>query len=165
MRSLLFVALSIVLTLNCSVLFSQSAQQAVQHDHVVDNGDGTVTDTKTDLMWAAKDNGSAIGWDDAQKYCKNFRGGGHSDWRMPTMAELRGLYDQYYTQPAGAYSAHLTPRISLGCIWIWSSETAGSSEAHLFSFDLGMGDTLERSYSKFPHALAVRSRDDVHEKR
>ena len=35
---------------------------AMASDRFVDHGDGTVTDTKTGLMWAAKDNGSPINW-------------------------------------------------------------------------------------------------------
>ncbi len=54
---------------------------------------GTVLDTRTKLMWAAKDNGSDITWDDAKSYCENYRRGGHKDWRMPTQDELAGLYD------------------------------------------------------------------------
>jgi len=38
--------------------------------------DGTVLDTKTNLMWAAKDNGSNINWQGAKSYCENYRGGG-----------------------------------------------------------------------------------------
>jgi uncharacterized caspase-like protein len=46
---------------------------------------GTVMDTLTNLMWAAKDNGSDINWTDAKSYCENYRGGGYADWRMPTL--------------------------------------------------------------------------------
>lgn len=52
------------------------------------NKDGTVTDTKTNLMWAAQDNGSDMEWSDANYYCKNYRVGGYKDWRLPTTDEL-----------------------------------------------------------------------------
>ena len=55
--------------------------------------DGTVLDTRTNLMWAAKDNDSNIDWSGAKSYCENYRGGGYTDWRMPTQDELSGLYD------------------------------------------------------------------------
>ena len=32
---------------------------------------GTVLDTKTNLMWAATDNGKGISWEDAKKYVLN----------------------------------------------------------------------------------------------
>lgn len=59
---------------------------------VYDNG--TVLDTRTNLMWAAKDNGSNINWQNAKEYCENYRGGGYTDWRVPTQDELAGLYDR-----------------------------------------------------------------------
>jgi len=37
---------------------------------------GIVLDTKTNLMWAAKDNGRAVDWQSARSYCENYRGGG-----------------------------------------------------------------------------------------
>jgi len=54
---------------------------------------GIVSDTRTNLMWAAKDNGSGINWANAKSYYENYRGGGYTDWRMPTQDELAGLYD------------------------------------------------------------------------
>ena len=97
---------------------------------------GTVLDTRTNLMWAAKDNGSNIKWVDAKSYCKNYRGGGYTDWRMPTQDELAGLYDgaKTYEVDCGA-DAHLMELIRLTCIWVWASDTRGS--AAIVNFDLG----------------------------
>ncbi|MDM8544789.1 hypothetical protein QUF90_27280 [Desulfococcaceae bacterium HSG9] len=36
---------------------------------------GTVKDTKTGLVWAAKENGKIINWKDAKKYCAKYKGG------------------------------------------------------------------------------------------
>ena len=70
----------------------------------VDNGDGTVTDTRTGLMWkqclegqsGADCEGSAgqFNWDDAMKIPQtvNQRGfAGYHDWRLPTIKELESL--------------------------------------------------------------------------
>jgi hypothetical protein len=56
-RFLLGGALSFVLGLCCFAA-----------ERFVENKNGAVTDTKTGLMWAAKDNGSKINWYDAKKY-------------------------------------------------------------------------------------------------
>ena len=53
---------------------------ALSADRFVDNGDGTVTDTKIGLMWAVKDNGNHISWPNALSYCQNYNGGGYTDW-------------------------------------------------------------------------------------
>ncbi len=54
---------------------------------------GTVLDTGSGLMWASKDNEMDVEDYGATLYCKNFRGGGYKDWRMPTTFELAGLFD------------------------------------------------------------------------
>jgi hypothetical protein len=80
---------------------------------------GTVLDTKTNLMWAAKDNGSDIKWQDAKFYCENYHGGGYTDWRLPTLDELEGLYDASKSRPATCYgrnSIHVaTELIDITC--------------------------------------------------
>ena len=57
----------------------------------IDNGDFTITDTDTGLMWQqlySKGN-----WDTAYNYCENLEVGDHYDWRLPTMLDLEGLID------------------------------------------------------------------------
>ncbi len=49
----------------------------------VDNGDGTVTDTRRQLMWQKDDNGEEVTFEGAQKYCQTLRLGGYTDWRLP----------------------------------------------------------------------------------
>ncbi|MBT5028108.1 MAG: DUF1566 domain-containing protein [Nitrospinaceae bacterium] len=67
----------------------------------VDNGDGTVTDLETKLMWkqtdSYQDTSKWVNWFRALEYVKklnleNF--GGHNDWRIPDLEEAEGLYDE-----------------------------------------------------------------------
>ena len=97
--------------------------------------DGTVLDTKTNLMWAAKDNGSDINWADAKAYCENYHGGGYNDWRLPTQDELAGLYDssKSYKLTQVNNNVHLTELIQLFTCGFWASETSGGV-ATCFSF-------------------------------
>jgi hypothetical protein len=53
----------------------------------VDNGDGTVTDTKRKIMWQKGDNGKEVTFEEAQKYCMTLRVGGYTDWRLPNPEE------------------------------------------------------------------------------
>lgn len=63
-----------------------------------DNGNGTITDTKTGLMWTKKDSyadlGKCLEWDAAKNYVTGLRIGGHNDWRLPTNLEMLGIYEQ-----------------------------------------------------------------------
>ncbi len=98
--------------------------------------DGTVLDTQTHLMWAARDNGSDIDWTAAGTYCRNFGLGGHTDWRLPTQEELAGIFDRAKTQPnraAEEYPLHLTGLIELSSCCAWAAETRkGEAAALLF---------------------------------
>jgi len=55
-----------------------------------DNGDGTITDNVTGLMWV-KARGSLISWSDAVAGASTNRTAGYSDWRMPTIKESYSL--------------------------------------------------------------------------
>jgi hypothetical protein len=55
-----------------------------------DNGDGTITDNVTGLMWV-KARGSKIAWSDAVAGASTNRTAGYSDWRMPTIKESYSL--------------------------------------------------------------------------
>jgi hypothetical protein len=53
----------------------------------------TWVDPKTKLMWALKDNGLDVNWEEAINYCRQLQLGGFSDWRLPEIGELEGIYD------------------------------------------------------------------------
>ncbi len=64
-----------------------------------DNGDGTVTDHKTGLIWAkdANPNGT-MSWKEALDYANNLSlgtscGTPRTDWRLPNVKELQSLID------------------------------------------------------------------------
>ncbi len=122
-------------------------------DRFVDNGDGTVTDTKTGLMWAALDNGSNISWLNADTYCLNYDGGGYGDWRMPTLTELESLYDP---KVENRHGYHLTKLIETTAASCWASDTRGYEAARL-NFTYGQIYWLRKSFSGRSRVLPVRS--------
>ena len=56
----------------------------------MDNGDGTVTDKLTGLMWI-KDETKRMTWQAALDYVKTLNTGSHTDWRLPNVEELRSF--------------------------------------------------------------------------
>lgn len=58
-----------------------------------DNGDGTVTDRATGLMWQKADSGRAMDWEHALAYAGSLELAGHSDWRLPNAKELQSIVD------------------------------------------------------------------------
>ncbi len=67
----------------------------------VDNGNGTVTDMCTGLMWQkdtadVNEDGQSteedsIQWCNAMIYCENLSFAGHDDWRLPNIRELQSI--------------------------------------------------------------------------
>src|SRR5258708_38818255 len=60
---------------------------------------GFWTDPSTGLMWAGKDSGKDVSWQQAMTYCRNLRLAGYSDWRLANMAELQGIFDSSANSP------------------------------------------------------------------
>lgn len=58
----------------------------------VDNGDRTVTDTSTCLMWQ-QGTTEHLNWEEAISFCENLTLGEYEDWRLPSRNELQSLMD------------------------------------------------------------------------
>ena len=127
---------------------------------------GVVIDTSTGLVWASKDNGENINWNDAKRYCENYRGGGYTDWRMPTQDELAELYEPNTknTNPSmgrckGDY--RINKLFHITCCCPWASETRGS-EAAFLHFGYGTRYWYDPSNSIDSRALPVRGGNRIH---
>ena len=57
----------------------------------VDNRNGTVTDTNSRRMWEQSDDGYPKTVYEAYEYCEELELGGYTDWRMPTIGELKEI--------------------------------------------------------------------------
>jgi len=109
----------------------------------IDNGDGTVTDNSTGLMWSRDDSGdetdpgphSGMNWLEAlawvqQKNAENHLG--YSDWRLPDAKEMQNLVD-YDRGPDATGSAAIDPVFNITEItneggevdypWFWTGTT------------------------------------------
>ena len=122
---------------------------------------GTVLDTKTNLMWAAANNWKNVDWAQANSYCENYRGGGYTDWRMPTQDELAELYDEnisYRVSCSSAFDAkvHATPFIQLTCAWVWASAMDTDLGINAFCFSNGR-QILGNPENTTNRALPVRN--------
>ncbi len=70
--------------------YGQDAQFQGAQPSYRDNGDGTVTDLVTGLMWV-KARGEKMSWEQAMAGARSCRVGGFHDWRAPTIKELYSL--------------------------------------------------------------------------
>lgn len=88
----------------------QDAQHKGAQPNYTDNGDGTITDNVTGLMWAKSPDLNRDGkinivdklsYKDAVAKAKTFSLAGHKDWRLPTIKELYSLMDFRGIDPSG----------------------------------------------------------------
>ncbi len=70
--------------------YGQDAQYSGNAAQYQDNGDGTITDLVTGLMWQ-QDPGTKMTYDQAVAGAASFNLGGYTDWRLPTIKELYSL--------------------------------------------------------------------------
>ncbi len=98
-----------------------------------DNGDGTITDELTGLVWLK--NGNAFGtltWEQALESCSSLSSGNYGlsdgsrkgDWRLPNINELRSLEDYGEARPA-LPAGH--PFTNIRQSLCWSSTTVASA--------------------------------------
>jgi hypothetical protein len=122
----------------------------------VDNGDGTVTDHATGLMWLQGDSGDlgagALNWQQSLSWAENLDYAGHSDWRLPDAKELQSIVD-YSRSPDTTGSAAIDPVFSSTAIinesgvtdypFYWSSTThanmQGGGNAAYVAFGRALG--------------------------
>ncbi len=94
---------------------------------LVDNGDGTVTDTVSGLQWQQNSmdldsdgTPDIMTWQQALAACQNINNlGGYSDWRLPNILELRSIVD--YSRYSPAIDITLFPDTVSS--YYWSSTT------------------------------------------
>ncbi len=77
--------------------FGQDAEYGGNAPSYTDNGDGTVTDKVTGLVWQQVDNGEGVDWGSALSYCDALALGGETDWRLPDAKTLQSIVD--YSRP------------------------------------------------------------------
>lgn len=127
-----------------------SAKIQKKNKRLIQYIDGMIEDRKMKIMWPNTDNGEDITWQDAYGYCRKYRGGGYSDWRMPTVSELKELHSLKSKNDIAASSVSLTKS------YVWSSLSNGKKAAFYY-FDTGNQLWFPKTHSQYLRVLPVRS--------
>lgn len=88
--------------------YGQDAQYDGNQPSYTDNGDGTITDNVTGLMWQ-QDPGEKMTYAEAAASADSFTLAGYDDWRLPTIKELYSLMQFDGLDPSGPGSTNLVP--------------------------------------------------------
>ena len=117
-----------------------------------DNGDGTVTDNDTNLMWIQKKADTTMTWKDALAYCENLTFAGHSDWRLPNIKELISIVD--YNAYVPAIDTTFFPDMESSYYWTSTTYTFNTDEAWILNFYNGYDFYTSKSFALY--VIAVR---------
>ena len=133
-------------------------QKGVTFDYT-DNGDGTISDNATGLMWAKDGDGDGCGggstktWDDALDWADGLLFAGHEDWRLPNARELLSLTD--YSRQIPAVNPLYFPNTKAEADDnYWSSTTSYSSTTKAWEITYRFG--ILRPYSPKTYSRYVR---------
>ena len=122
----------------------------------VANGNGTVTDRLTGLMWsrnADQAHGPAA-WEDAVSGAGSCKVGGYYDWRLPNRRELESLLDLDKFNPA-LPQGH--PFIDVQPSYYWTATTTANSEDDAWAIHLYIGFVTKDDKAGSHYVWYVRS--------
>lgn len=116
----------------------------------VDNGDGTVLDTKTGLVWLKRTIGE-YSWDEANEATIRMTdiNGVYAGWRLPTVEELTGMID--YARWGMALPPDLYKLCNMQSAIYWTGTTYANSpnEAWFVSLTSGLVGYTYKSHEYF----------------
>jgi PKD repeat protein len=114
---------------------------------LADNGNGTVTDSKTGLIWQQGEPGVKT-WGDALTYCEGLSLAGQNDWRLPNVKELESLTDDARYNPT--IDRAYFPNANASVYWSSTTSTvAGTHGAFIVFFDYGYVSINSKHYSYY----------------
>lgn len=125
---------------------------------VVDNGDGTVTDLNTGLMWLQDADTIAQGyWSYSNDQIAALTTGGHTDWRMPEIDELSQLYANLSTSGQFVPQPFVNLDVNGYSDWFWSNTPIpAGGDYYYFDFELGIQNIRSNVYQAL-YTLPVRT--------
>lgn len=138
--------------------FGEDADYNIYTPFYLLNGNGTVTDTVTSLMWQQTDGGEMT-IESAQLYCDTLTLGSYTDWRLPNCHELFNILNHDRANPA-IDTNYFTK--TLAEYW-WSSERQANDSNKVWVTNKGGGignhlktETMSAGGQKRFHVRAVR---------
>ncbi len=113
------------------------------HQSYMDNGDGTVSDNCTGLIWQQEAPFSGP-WGDCLEYCENLELTGYSDWRLPNVNELQTLIN--YSRTGPCIDIEYFPGTSSGNHWTSTTHSADPVKAFDVNFAQGWSTQNDQKY-------------------
>lgn len=123
----------------------------------VDNGDGTVSDLATGLMWQKADDGQGRNWEEALFYAEHQQLAGYHDWRLPNQKELHSIVDYDFIPAINPVFHMQDPK---GWFWTSTPFVDFPGQAVYIAFGKGTGKTSARPEDEYDVHGAGAMRSD-----
>jgi hypothetical protein len=103
-----------------------------------DNGDGTVTDKASGLVWQKQDDGTRRTWYDGSTYCNNNTPGlPGTGWRLPTLYDLLSIADFGTGQGQPTINTTYFPNTASAEYWSFNERVDNTMKAWVVLFFSG----------------------------
>jgi hypothetical protein len=132
--------------------FGEDSDYLINAPSYTNNGNGTVTDNNTLLVWQREDDNTLRTWNDASTYCSNLTLGGYSDWRLPMAKELQSIV--HYDEFGPSINATYFPGTEY---YYWSSTVYAGNTDDAWDVDFGYGNVGSYDKSDSDYVRCVRS--------
>ena len=125
-------------TVDATATFGEDSDYTINAPAYTDNGDGTITDRVTGLMWQKVDAGEST-WDNAVARTAGVATGGHTDWRLPTPTELFSIMNHNASNPAAMNTTFFPINPAGAAEYWWSSDIYGADATKVWCVNAGGG--------------------------
>jgi len=132
---------------------------------LIDNDDGTITDTDTGLMWLQNANiEGAMTWDNAVIWANSFVFANYDDWRLPTSADNcfgkhcdeSEMGHLFYVEEVTSHSHGSDPFFNVMPYMYWSADEYASNPAKAWRFNFKHGSQGVSNKTLTRYVWAVR---------
>ena len=140
---------------DCDIAYVRAVRggQCGPFENFIHNGNGTVTNTDTGLMWQQDTAPETYTWQEALSYCENLTLAGYDDWRLPNVNELHSIVD-YSTYDPSIKTTFSPNTVSS---YYWSSTSNAGDPIYAWVVYFGSGAMYFGPKSYLYYVRAVRS--------
>jgi len=143
-------------------------QPGTSQPSYTDNGNGTITDNRTGLMWvkdgnsAGCNNGNFSSWEQALTFCEGLSYAGYEDWRLSNVRELESIADSGESSPA--INTTYFPNTKSGNYWTSTTHVPNTSNAWYGDFTKGgVFNSSKTGTARYVRPVREGPTEDIHE--
>ena len=135
---------------------AQDGSYTINPMSFTDNGNNTVTDNNTGLIWQKNENSSTYNWHQASgtydatynpsstDVCGSLNLGGRSDWRLPSKKELTTIVNYGIPSPGPVIDTTYFPSAVADGYWSFTTHAGNASEAWVVLFSSGPVGVIDK---------------------